>query len=1627
MLLSTTIYVDANASSPTHDGISWPTAFTDLQQALAIVTAGDEIHVADGVYKPTAGIDRSVSFKLKTGVRLAGGYAGAGAADPDARDVRLYETILSGDIGAANDNADNSQHVLTAYSVKATAILDGFTVTAGNADGTSGTSSYFGGGMDCGGSGSPTVIGCTFIRNAAHFGGAIDNAGSDATFTNCRFVGNCAIGRGGAIEASSPKLTNCAFSGNIAEAGGALSLQGSSGTKIVNCTFAGNSSEYGGAIYSFFYLQSLSNCILWHNEAAHGPSVYGLELGIAYCDVEGGWTGTGNIDADPVFFRDPSPGTDAKWGTPDDDFGDLRLQSVSYAVDAGDNSRVTAGTTTDISGTNRFQDIAATPDTGAGTAPIVDMGSYEATLDFSMTAGGPYAAIADSQYQLKARAVSDVVGGIVYEWDFDQDGQFDDATGPTPLFSTVGLAPWTMHDISLRVTDASNRSLISSTTLSVRPANLYVDARSSGGDGTSWNQAYNDLASAMRLGIPGMTIKVAGGTYTPSSNPDPELSFELRNGVAVLGSYAGLGAADPEERDTASHPTILSGEIGAAGSTSDNVQYVLRASRIGPTSILDGVTITGAYRSGMSFDAANPQINNCIFYANGGYGPGGGAMYISTSSPTLIGCRFLANVGPTSGIYNSSSSPNLINCIFVGNGGYAMSSIGSTSAPVLTNCTFSRNSGRGVMTNSATSKTTLTNCVVWGNTVAVGGIVIDKTVGTWAISYSDIQSGFVGPGNVDQEPLFLRDPDPGFDAVWGTADDDFGDLRLPAVSPLVDTGNNAAVPTGVTTDLAGTSRFIDIYAASDTGIGTPPIADMGAYEAVNALSANAGGPYVVVQGNDITLSGRGASAVPGAVEYAWEWDGDGLFDDAAGPNPLFDTAGIAGGSVIPVSLRVTDDASQSITSTTSLTVLPTTIYVDSRATGAGNGASWTDAYASLAYALTNAISGVSIHVAQGTYKPTALLDRTVTFNLKNGVAILGGYAGVGAANPDQRDVKIFLSILSGDIGVIGTSADNSNCVVSSNACDSTAILDGFTITAAAGTSAAVYVTGGNPTFNHCRIVNNFETGMTNKSASPNIWFCDFISNISSRDGGGMYNLSSSPIVATCTFTNNRVTSASGGAVFNSSSAPTFTDCTFSGNTASSGGAMTNHGSSAVIQRCAFSANSSSQGGAISNFSASTSLLAQCTFIDNSTAGDGGAFYNSLSSPQLTDCLFIRNRASPATGYSGYGGAIYSTDDNPDMNTVYLNRCQFLGNTASAMGGAVYNRKVGSYVNCLFVGNSADVGGSVADAFGKGSIVNCTIVANTANSGGALSYYAGIVYNSIIWGNTGTSTIVSISTARYCDIQGYGSSGNGNRSADPMFVRSPAPGPDTRWGTADDDYGDLRLRIDSPCIDAGDNSAVPAGITTDIAGNPRFIDIPGVHDPGAIVDMGAYERVPPIADAGYLFNAVRPTVSVKFGFDALASSISASDLLLANLTTGQTLDCALISTLSYDPLTRTAAWVFNSALPDGNFRAILPAKSLSDNSGLPALGTNLTLDFFALGGDANRDRIVDINDLAILATNWQGSNKLFSQGDFNYDGKVDAKDLGILSSHWQRTLPPPVPTAPVRAPTRTPVRVATLVL
>ena len=126
---------------------------------------------------------------------------------------------------------------------------------------------------------------------------------------------------------------------------------------------------------------------------------------------------------------------------------------------------------------------------------------------------------------------------------------------------------------------------------------------------------------------------------------------------------------------------------------------------------------------------------------------------------------------------------------------------------------------------NSNSSPTLTNCILWGNTAPTGAQIYNDGTSSATVSYCDVQGGWAGTGNINANPLFVDADGP--DNIVGTEDDN---LRLSSGSPCIDAGDNNAVPGGIVTDLDGLSRFFNDPATSDTGNGTPPIVDMGAYE-----------------------------------------------------------------------------------------------------------------------------------------------------------------------------------------------------------------------------------------------------------------------------------------------------------------------------------------------------------------------------------------------------------------------------------------------------------------------------------------------------------------------------------------------------------------------------------------------------------------------------------------------------------------------------------------------------------------------------------------------------------------------------------------------------------------------------
>ncbi len=321
------IYVDDDAAGA-NDGSSWTNAYRHLQDARADANALGtplEIRVARGVYRPDRNSaypegtgDRSASFCLLDGVALMGGFGGVGVPDPNARDIARYETILSGDL-AGDDaavldpcdllteptRAENSYAVVTAGPCSRSAVLDGFTIRAGNAFGPERVDSEGAGaglllsfyGADC----CPSVRNCTFVGNGAYRGGATFVIGARPEFVHCTFVGNAAI-EGGTlctsmwrdgpwfVSACDLVVQGCLFVGNYARyRGGALYVGAGEPFTVEDCTFARNSASEGGAVYNSQSV-GLVNCLLVHNVAAReGGAVCsrGPRLDIMSCTFSG--------------------------------------------------------------------------------------------------------------------------------------------------------------------------------------------------------------------------------------------------------------------------------------------------------------------------------------------------------------------------------------------------------------------------------------------------------------------------------------------------------------------------------------------------------------------------------------------------------------------------------------------------------------------------------------------------------------------------------------------------------------------------------------------------------------------------------------------------------------------------------------------------------------------------------------------------------------------------------------------------------------------------------------------------------------------------------------------------------------------------------------------------------------------------------------------------------------------------------------------------------------------------------------------------------------------------------------------------------------------------------------------
>jgi len=300
------IYVDADATGA-NDGTSWQDAYTSLSVVLGSASSGMEVWVAEGTYGPINNVDFN-------GVKLYGGFHG-NESNASQSNPTTYVTKLSG---------NGTTRALVSTNDTSGTVIRGFHIVNGR-----NPSLQPGAGVLLTNS-SPTFVQCVFRDNLfTYTGGAVANVGTGCPrFINCRFYHNGGNPNGepedqnikglsgGAVynDKGSPMFVNCLFYENTAmEAGAIASATGV--VTLINCTVADNIATVGngGALYDYNGKAVIKNCVFWNNNSekyASNEIFNATNTGtttITYSDIKGGWTGTGNINADPKFLN---PGAD---------------------------------------------------------------------------------------------------------------------------------------------------------------------------------------------------------------------------------------------------------------------------------------------------------------------------------------------------------------------------------------------------------------------------------------------------------------------------------------------------------------------------------------------------------------------------------------------------------------------------------------------------------------------------------------------------------------------------------------------------------------------------------------------------------------------------------------------------------------------------------------------------------------------------------------------------------------------------------------------------------------------------------------------------------------------------------------------------------------------------------------------------------------------------------------------------------------------------------------------------------------------------------------------------------------------------------------------------------------------
>jgi len=855
------IFVDGSVAVSGSGG-SWATAFKTLQEALAIAVSGNEIRVAADTYQPNT----NTWFALIDNVKIYGGYATGGSP---ARDWEANVTILKG----------NGSRVLRSENVTNETVLDGFTVRDGNINnigggmyntnaspvvanciftnnqGTNGGAVYNntgsspvftncsftnntvinltdgnGGAVYNNNNANPVFSDCSFTNNKSNNGGALYNSGGSTAFTNCAFISNIASTdeddsfsqcRGGAVSnySGTHTFTNCVFWKNELTTannryGAAMLNMSSANVTLTNCTMVKNT---GANIGNSNAMYNQANVMI-HNSVILSNAIfqYSGTLTRTYSLIQNfNTTANGNISASDITLNDIFA---------DADNDDYRLKPLwsNPVVNKGNNAAIPEGVTTDLDGNDRIK---------YGT---VDLGAYEARLPGSVyvdqnAVGNDDGSSWANAFLTLQQALDDVIANdtiYVAQGTYIPTVKAGDGTLERDRAFVL------QKDVKIfggYPTGGGTRDWA---------ANPTILSGEIGDAESETDNCYHVVIGAGDIGtaeLDGFTITKGFGNSAASITVNGESVGRSRGGLALIESPS----------------VVINNCTFTDNSSTWGALHSLRAS-----AIITNCTFTnnkgGQSGGGISVygggGTAILEIDNCTFINNTNNMSGGTAIYASGATlVTVSHCNITGNVANSGGgalnisnnttfeisytriqgnsstgtgtagglLLNDHATGTVINCIITGNratgngGGIYFGNIENVSVINTTIAGNNAASGGGVYKYSGAAPV-FANTIIYGNSSGITNNVGDMPV----VTYSNVQEGYTGDGNTSGDPLFVSLP------AYGDVPFTSGDYHLQAGSVAFNTGDNAVIPEGVTTDLDGNARIKN---------GT---VDMGAYELI---------------------------------------------------------------------------------------------------------------------------------------------------------------------------------------------------------------------------------------------------------------------------------------------------------------------------------------------------------------------------------------------------------------------------------------------------------------------------------------------------------------------------------------------------------------------------------------------------------------------------------------------------------------------------------------------------------------------------------------------------------------------------------------------------------------------------